>query len=355
VRFRTDAGDTVGLVEHVSIEAGTVRLSGWIHSYGAAVRGFELRWGSRVREADVSLGLEHRDLPRFYPALPGADRAAFRVVVPVSAAERAALRGELIELTPLLESGRGRRLFALAEPRLAPPSPDELGLVSHNLPIAFEFLAHFVDLAGLGRDDDVVDIGCGVGRMAFALAHHLSPAAHYEGFDVVPRFHEVAEKRFADLPNFRFVQVDAANGYYNPDGGLTAAELSFPYPDGSFDFAFLSSVFTHLRPPEVRHYLDEIRRVLRPGGRCLASFFLLDEEARDAVACKRATPALAHALEECFAEDPARPETAIGYGDDVALPWIEDRFRIDGVYPGSWCGRARFTSYQDLVAFRRAS
>ena len=36
---------------------------------------------------------------------------------------------------------------------------------------------------------------------------------------------------------------------------------------------FLTSVFTHMLPPSVRRYLNEIRRVVKPGGRVLATFF----------------------------------------------------------------------------------
>lgn len=50
----------------------------------------------------------------------------------------------------------------------------------------------------------------------------------------------------------------------------------FPYPDGRFDVVYAASVFTHMVPESTRNYFSESARVLKPGGRCLFSFFLLD-------------------------------------------------------------------------------
>src|SRR5690349_1101666 len=49
-----------------------------------------------------------------------------------------------------------------------------------------EFLGHLVDLAGLEPTSDVVDIGCGIGRIARPLAGYLTTGS-YAGFDVDPR------------------------------------------------------------------------------------------------------------------------------------------------------------------------
>jgi SAM-dependent methyltransferase len=134
------------------------------------------------------------------------------------------------------------------------------------------------ELADLGPGDRVLDIGCGPGRVALALSGRLEGGS-YEGFDpdaagirwcrrqITPRF-----------PSFRFRHVDLANAEYNRRGGERAAAFVFPYEDASFDLVIAASVYTHLTPPEVANYLRETARVLAPGGRCLASFFLVNEE-----------------------------------------------------------------------------
>ena len=59
---------------------------------------------------------------------------------------------------------------------------------------------------------------------------------------------------------------------------MDAAAFTFPYPGASIDTALLASVFTHMQPIEVRHYLNELARVVRPGGHVLLSIFFSDDE-----------------------------------------------------------------------------
>src|SRR6478609_6823602 len=51
--------------------------------------------------------------------------------------------------------------------------------------IGQEFVQYFIDVAELQRDEDVLDIGCGIGRVAIPLAAWLSPQGSYHGFDIV--------------------------------------------------------------------------------------------------------------------------------------------------------------------------
>ncbi len=72
--------------------------------------------------------------------------------------------------------------------------------------------------------------------------------------------------------------IDVQNGAYTPKGNTIRPTSVFPYSDGSFDTAFLASVFRDMLPKDVRHYLYETARVLKPGGRSLTSLSLLNEE-----------------------------------------------------------------------------
>jgi SAM-dependent methyltransferase len=245
-------------------------------------------------------------------------------------------------------------LLTVVDPLVPRPSVEEVSLVGENLNVAFEFLNYFIEFCGLWPAAAVLDVGCGVGRMAYGLAHVLNDEGSYEGFDIVERFIQVAAARFQSLANFRFHHVDVLNGLYNPGGKLIPSEFRFPYRDASFDLVVLASVFTHMRPEEVSHYLDEIRRVLRPGGKCLASVFLLERESKRLIACGRAPLPLRPVDGGFYAADPANPEWAIGHEEDAVLDALARRgFRSERILRGSWCGRSAFTSYQDVLIFGR--
>ena len=85
-------------------------------------------------------------------------------------------------------------------------------------------------------------------------------------------------------PSFRFHRADLANSAYNPAGAAHAGRYRFAFPDRSFDYIYLGSVFTHMPVDEVAHYVREIARLLAPGGMCIASFFLLDADSRGGIA-----------------------------------------------------------------------
>lgn len=117
----------------------------------------------------------------------------------------------------------------------------------------------------------VADIGCGCGKMARFLMGH--PELTYIGLDVFGPAIDWCRHEFAPVfgDRARFELLDVQSSLYNPGGRAAADEVRLPLDDGSVDFVICASLFTHLLEPEMRHYLSEIARVLRVGGRLLAS------------------------------------------------------------------------------------
>jgi SAM-dependent methyltransferase len=215
-----------------------------------------------------------------------------------------------------------------------------------------EFLRYFVELARLQPDERVLDVGCGSGRMARPLTGYLRPRGSYDGFDIVPRGIDWAQRTIsARFPHFRFQLADVRNDIYNPDGLVPAAEYRFPYADETFDLVVLTSVFTHMRAAEVRHYLDEVARVLRPGGRCLITFFLLNDESRPALAAGASDFTFRYGEGIVRFDHPTKPEAAVAYEEDAVRAWF-DAVGLSTEEPiryGSWCRRPSSLSYQDIL------
>ena len=127
------------------------------------------------------------------------------------------------------------------------------------------------------RSSSVLEIGCGLGRIAFPLRYVLSTDGCYEGFEICRNKVEFLERTFHRAhPHFRFVWANIHNTYYNPNGEIAARDYRFPYPDATFDLVYAASVFTHMLPDSAAHYFRESARVLKPGGRAVFSCFLLD-------------------------------------------------------------------------------
>ncbi len=100
----------------------------------------------------------------------------------------------------------------------------------------------------------VLDFGCGIGRVAAALA---PLAAEVIGVDLSEQMVAQARARTAGLPNLRFEVSDG---------------IDLPFPDASFDLVLAVDSFPYLvRAGEgvLTSTLTDIARLLRPGGELL--------------------------------------------------------------------------------------
>jgi SAM-dependent methyltransferase len=114
-----------------------------------------------------------------------------------------------------------------------------------------------VDLGrlGVGRDDLVLDLGCGSGRHAFAV--------HRGGAHVVALDRDGGEVTGAGAMLAAMREVGEA-----PTGALGCAvrgdALALPFPDERFDRVIAAEVLEHVG--DDRAVIAELARVLRPGG-----------------------------------------------------------------------------------------
>jgi ubiquinone/menaquinone biosynthesis C-methylase UbiE len=258
---------------------------------------------------------------------------------------RSALRHAYDLLADILDTLRGRD-------DLTPPRSTRLVGRGDFKEVGEVFTRYFVELGGLRPDDKVLDVGCGVGRMAIPLTKLLSPQGGYWGFDIVKQGIDWCQQHVAARhPGFHFIWSDVYNKTYNPAGRFRASDYVFPFDSGSFDFVCAVSLFTHLLAEDFEHYLSEISRVTKPGGRLFATFFLLNDESSRLSRDGRAEPRFEHRLQGTWVADPSAPENATAYEEGAVRRLFEEHgFRLaEPICYGSWCGRSVFVSYQDMV------
>jgi SAM-dependent methyltransferase len=121
---------------------------------------------------------------------------------------------------------------------------EAIGIIERELLIQF----------GLRKDGYVIDVGCGSGRLAKPLSEYL--VGKYLGIDIVPELVGYA-RHLVQRPDWRF---EIAQG------------LSIPEEDGRADMVCFFSVFTHMLHEQSFVYLQEAKRVLKPGGKIIFSF-----------------------------------------------------------------------------------
>jgi len=222
--------------------------------------------------------------------------------------------------------------------------------------IGQQFVSYLRDNCDIREGASVLDVGCGLGRIAVPLAHHLGSEGTYMGIDISSEAIAWCRKTITSLfPNFLFQVSDIHNAAYNPKGRMSATGFTFPYADGAFTCVFAISVFTHMRPAEVKRYLAEIARVLQPKGKCLLTFFILNEESTRLIREGKAQFAFAHEAGGCWTTNKAVPEAAIAYAEPDLRGMLAEA-GLDVIEPiryGSWCGRDKYTSGQDMVIVRR--
>jgi SAM-dependent methyltransferase len=217
-----------------------------------------------------------------------------------------------------------------------------------------DFLAYFKDLGGLKSYHRVLDIGCGVGRIAIPLTGYLHSPGRYFGFDIVKKGIEWGKKNITPKnPHFEFIHADIKNQFYNPKGSLQSQEFLFPGQDQSYDFCLATSVFTHMLPDEINHYLAESARILKPGGKLFATFFLLPkgdhkEYLTEWIKFRYKYQKLAYySHKNCI-------EAEVGY----SVEWVKKmlgrhHFSNIKIYPGQWRDAKKGVSYQDMVVAER--
>jgi demethylmenaquinone methyltransferase / 2-methoxy-6-polyprenyl-1,4-benzoquinol methylase len=107
-----------------------------------------------------------------------------------------------------------------------------------------------VDAAAISSGSSVIDVACGTGKLAAALAERVGPFGRVLGVDLAPGMIAHGAQTFYDIVQLEFRIGNA---------------LDLPVGDGEFDAATIAFGLRNLADYEAG--FRELRRVVRPGGR----------------------------------------------------------------------------------------
>ena len=262
-----------------------------------------------VQQSGRHLGFSRFDklLRRFLPSVATLSRAK-TLLAPLSIIEKIATRPflELRGMPPThlrARVGVGNRL---------------IGNQTHALVVANRFWMHYIANGTVRLNSNLVDIGCGWGRIGWPLASYaFGPerfSGTYVGIDIDPELIAWATAHFPQDGRFSFHIADSYSSVYNPDVPKDSRNYTLPLADETQDFVFSNSLFTHLLEAELLNYVTESARVLRCGGTMAMTVFCMDHLHAGNVLGGRWT--FQHSIGSAKVESLEKPEAAVAYTEE---------------------------------------
>jgi SAM-dependent methyltransferase len=192
-----------------------------------------------------------------------------------------------------------------------------------------------LEFHGLRPTSNVLEIGCGIGRLAYVLASFLEDEGRYTAFDISPDAVAWLNEHYAPkLPNFRFDLVELHHPRFRPKGKGQTTAFRFPYEDDQFDFACSFSVFQHLNIDQIRQYFREVRRVLQPGARAVITLVAILPDDEDLTAASKPFQPVGGGIYESM---PGKDKTGYAYDDELVRQAIADEgLTLADFVLGSW-------------------
>lgn len=183
---------------------------------------------------------------------------------------------------------------------------------AHHLEIGSHFWLECFAKGYLTAAADIVEIGCGCGRIATHLnADYFSGT--YLGIDIDPEMIEYCRSHFPSS-QFTFALSPHTSSTYHSLARSAQKPLSFSLAEPeSKDFIYSTSLFTHLLEEQVTFYLRQSFRALRHGGMVVMSFFCIEH-------VDLGKPwTFSHRRGNAYIDIERYPEAAIAYSKDYMV------------------------------------
>jgi SAM-dependent methyltransferase len=331
-------------LESVSEQENRVLLVGWIFPLDDSdPRGVEIAvFPTGTARVCAFRTNESADVASANPGHEAAKACRFQLLLEVAGTPP---DGYVLQLRPRFTAGTGRSWHIGVRLKSAPEEFVER--VGGGAGVGLEFIDYFVDYADLGREESVLDFGCGTGRMALPMARMLNSSSKYLGIDLDAELIDWCNRNIGSSDSrFHFMRSNSMNMLYNPSGEEI---FQIHAPTDSVTFAFATSVFTHLCASQAREYLAELARCTKKGGRVLVTAYLF-ESAPPVGASLRFQPL----DRETWTTNMAVPETVTGFQLDSFVEWTATAgFKLRHLLPGSWAKKIDEHSFQDVLVLDR--
>jgi SAM-dependent methyltransferase len=188
----------------------------------------------------------------------------------------------------------------------------------------------------------VLDVGCGLGRLARPLVSYLEDGEYY-GIDTTKSSVAWCAEAYKEYPNFHFMHSDVYSTTYNRTATTKARDYIFPFNDGIFDFVWSTSLFTHMVIADVDNYLKEMSRVMKNGAMCWNTFLILDDVALallDDLNARKTRYCLPYDIDGGRVRDQSDPEAQIAlYEDRIIEIYRKHGLGNMDIRYGPWSGR----------------
>ncbi len=208
---------------------------------------------------------------------------------------------------------------------------------------AGEYTAYLKLLCDLDPGHDLLDIGCGCGLMCLPingtppLPVYLYPG-HYYGLDVDPTTINWCQSHLKRDNTFFTLLNESDNSH-------------LPCASSTFDVVLAKSLFTHLLFDETTRYLKEIHRLLKPGGRCLSTWFLINSEP---ITKNPALRFRSRSSGPTYVLRPTKPNVAVAYIENELIKTFDTiGLEVDCTMYGTWSGKQDGVSFQDIIVLRK--
>ena len=112
-----------------------------------------------------------------------------------------------------------------------------------------------ITLAGIQPGNTVLEVGCGTGTLTLAAKRQAGPSGRVCGIDLIPAMIEICKKK----------ATEAGQDVLFQEGSIE----DLPFPDNQFDVVMCSFMIFHMSEGVRSKGMQEMFRVLKPGGRLL--------------------------------------------------------------------------------------